>query len=71
MEATCHLRGPRKSVDFWGADRLGGAQTKWGGGRWNFNIYLLYDMIYIFDICFYAVVYFFKQDVFVLSVGAG
>ena len=41
MEATCHLRGPRKSVDFWGADRLGGgAQTKWGGGRWNFSIFL-------------------------------
>ena len=33
MAATCHPRGPRKSVDFWGIDRLGGASRKGGGGR--------------------------------------
>ena len=32
MEGTCHLRGPRKSVDFWGVDRLGGAFASEGGG---------------------------------------
>ena len=29
------LRGPRKSVDFWGVDRLGGALASKGGGHRN------------------------------------
>ena len=28
VEETCHPRGPRKSVDFWGVDRLGDASRR-------------------------------------------
>ena len=32
MQVTCHpYRGPQKSVDFWGVDRLGGACQRQAG----------------------------------------